>query len=248
MLLSSERWRMKTASLMIYLVAASLSLWPFNVSASFQQPSAEPAVVTAVAPEFSPVTALAGAGGDVIVEVKINADGSVGAAKSLGGHPLLSKAAESAALRWRFAPSPNDAEQRVVRLTFTFDALRWDDPSSATPAFVPPYGVKVAFRRAKPADTINMIPKGGRRVCQVHHVPLRRGVVPLLYYISADYPDGYYEASQKLFPNANSSARGSDVHYEDSPEHAVVLYCPKCRMAERAWDLKYQRGFAKRAT
>jgi TonB family protein len=229
---------MKTTSFIVYLVVTSLALWPYNVAASFQQSSVEPAVVTAVAPEFSPVAALIGASGDVIVEVKIDSDGSVIAAKSLGGRPILSKSAESAALHWRFAPSPNNAGQRMVRLTFTFDVLRWNNPSPATPVFVPPYHVKVAFRRVKPPDTINMISKGGRRVCQVHHVPLRRGVVPLLYYFSAIYPYGYYEASRKLFPNANSSARGGEGDYDDAPEHAVVLYCPKCRIAERAWKFR----------
>jgi TonB family protein len=239
---------MRTAALLTALVVALAVLVSANVAASFQQPPVEPTVAVAVAPEFPPAAALAGASGDVIVEVKISEDGGVSAARSLGGHPLLSKAAESAALRWRFAPSPNGVGQRVVRLTLTFDVIRWNDHSSASSVFVPPYQVKVAFRRAKPPDTINLMPKGGSRTCQVHHVLLRRGVVPLIYYFSAIYPYGYYEASQKLFPNANSSARGGEYYYEDAPEHAVVLYCPKCRMAERAWNQKYQKALAKRAT
>lgn len=80
----------------------------------------QPAITRAVAPSFyPPIAKQARASSKVIVEVTINPIGKVVAAKSVEGHPLFRKIAETAALQWLFV---SGTDGRLTRLTFTFIA------------------------------------------------------------------------------------------------------------------------------
>jgi TonB family protein len=108
----------------------------------------DPAVIAAAAPEFPPIARSAHATGDVVVEVTIASDGAVETSKSLSGHPLLQKAAETAAKKWKFALA-ND-RSRKVRLVFSFGYI---DGNKSDPeymiTFMPPYKVEVILNSSR---------------------------------------------------------------------------------------------------
>ncbi len=63
----------------------------------------QPKVVKAVAPEkYPPAARATKAGGDILVEVKINSSGDVIAAKAISGNPLLKALSVQTARRWKF--------------------------------------------------------------------------------------------------------------------------------------------------
>jgi TonB family protein len=108
------------------------------------QSSEQPAVVSAAAPIFPPIAAAARAIGEVIVEVKINRAGEVTSTKTQGAHPLLRKACEIAAARWKFAPAGEGVGDRSARITFVFRITDKEKPETEiTPVFMPPYRVEV---------------------------------------------------------------------------------------------------------
>jgi TonB family protein len=75
-----------------------------------------------VKPEYPPMARAANATGTVVVEILIDEKGHVKSAKAVSGHPLLKQAAESAARRWKFAPTLIDGTPVKVTgaITFTF--------------------------------------------------------------------------------------------------------------------------------
>ncbi len=112
-------------------------------------PTDQIALLAAVSPIFPPTAVATNTSGTVLVEVEINAAGEVTSARSVSGHPLLRKAAENAARRWRFtsATSPH-----TVQLTFVFRIMpKGASAEELTPMFTPPYQVEV---RHQPYDSI----------------------------------------------------------------------------------------------
>jgi TonB family protein len=102
---------------------------------------AQPAVVSAAAPQFPPIAKAANAYGDVIVEVEVDASGSVSATRAIEGHPLLRRPSAEAASRWRFAADAK-AGLRKARLTFSFRKAETRE-DEILPVFEPPYKVVV---------------------------------------------------------------------------------------------------------
>lgn len=70
-------------------------------------------------PPYPPAARAVRATGEVEVEVKLNADGSVETATALGGHPLLRRAAEAAGKRARFEPVASGNSNNVI-LVYVF--------------------------------------------------------------------------------------------------------------------------------
>ena len=133
----------------LLMSAASIATFGFYPSQSSEQP----VVISAVAPIFPPVAAAARAIGEVVVEVKINQAGEVTSARTQGSHPLLRKACEIAAARWKFAPVEHAASMRSARLTFVFRMPDKEMPEvEITPVFKPPYRVEV-MRNAPVIET-----------------------------------------------------------------------------------------------
>jgi len=105
-----------------------------------------PTVVAAVAPILPPIARQARVEGDVKVEVKIDENGSVQSTKVMSGHPLVSKASETAAKKWKFSSLGHEPSIRTVQLTFGFDCVDKDKLApDSTIIFIPPYQVEVKY-------------------------------------------------------------------------------------------------------
>ncbi len=100
--------------------------------------------MAAVAPVYPFDASVAGASGDIYVDVEVGGDGKVLSAGAQGAPEALRRAAEEAARRWQFAPAPEGLQGRKARLTFSFRHL---PPNArdfdATPVFYPPYRIEV---------------------------------------------------------------------------------------------------------
>ena len=116
--------------------------------------SEPPAVVSAVAPVYPAIAVAARASGEVMVEVEIDTEGSVTATNSDGKIKLLSRVAEEAARRWRFAPARSGEKTRKVRLGFLFRLMPEEAASlDSTPIFYPPYRIEVREKPVRMAQT-----------------------------------------------------------------------------------------------
>ena len=72
-----------------------------------------------VKPGYPPAARAVRAWGEVVVQVKINKDGTIASAKAINGHPLLRGISEQAALKSTFEPTET-ADEREVNLTYVF--------------------------------------------------------------------------------------------------------------------------------
>ena len=139
----------KTFNILVGLVVMFLFVCPLIARDANRTPLNEPAVVAAVAPDFPAIARSAHASGEVVVEVTLSSDGKVETSKSLSGHPLLQKAAENAAKKWKFTLA--DDHTAKVRLTFSFGYV--DDGKKSDPelliTFMPPYKVEVMINSAR---------------------------------------------------------------------------------------------------
>jgi hypothetical protein len=105
-------------------------------------PLDEPVVTLAVVPTYSPTALHTHTSGEAVVEVKINAEGSVVSAEGVSGSPLLTGGSKFAALRWKFASGSKGI--RVVRLTFVYHLAPRDTPvEDLVAVFKPPYHVEI---------------------------------------------------------------------------------------------------------
>ena len=105
-------------------------------------------VRTAVAPHYPPVAISARVSGEVLVLVKIDADGGVTLAKTQSGSAMLQAAAENAAMQWKFEPNPG--REAEVQLSFKFVLLGEAEAADYDVKFLPPYQVSVEMHPAKP--------------------------------------------------------------------------------------------------
>jgi hypothetical protein len=136
-------------NLFLYACVAVFSL-AVSTPLRAQTPTTDqPAVVAAVAPVFPAIARVAHVKDDVSTEVTIQSDGTVHATKSISGHPLLLKACEVAAKKWKFSPSSE--RDRQVRLTFSFAVIDGgkSDPEY-TITFMPPYKIEVLWNPPPP--------------------------------------------------------------------------------------------------
>jgi len=103
----------------------------------------QPGVVAAVAPILPPIARQARVESDVKVEVKVDDSGNVQSAQVISGHPLVQKACETAAKKWKFGQGTSI---RTAQLTFTFDCVDKDKLApDSTITFMPPYEVEVKY-------------------------------------------------------------------------------------------------------
>jgi hypothetical protein len=66
----------------------------------------------------------------------------------------------------------------------------------------------------------------------VHGTRMRAETRPIDYGLYR-FPNGYFEASQTVFPHANTRVAGGCMVGPDT--FARVRYCDECRTAERVW-------------
>ncbi len=129
------------------LVVASLTIGLLALSTfvvrSQSRIAEQPKVISAAAPVFPAIALAARQLGEVVVEVKIDSAGKVTSARA-DGPPLLRRASEVAARRWKFAAAEGNSDARTARLTFVFRESEKRLPESeVTPVFVPPYKIEV---------------------------------------------------------------------------------------------------------
>jgi hypothetical protein len=201
-----------------------------------------PAIVFSSPPTIPPIVLAARVSGNVVTELSLDAEGKVFSAHAVEGHPLLRKCSEQAALRWRFAPATKSA--RTLRLTFIYPKLAFGESAHIT---VLPYRTQLKLvlpEYVKPPDTETYIPldwRPGKDRCNVHGEVLKMDRVEIVYGLIG-FREGYLEAQKKLFPNAETATYGGCVIVTDvvsgevSPKYAEVLYCRRCRIAERRWN------------
>jgi hypothetical protein len=108
------------------------------------QSSEGPVVVKAFVPVYPVIALGTKATGTVVVEVRINAHGTVTSARAIAGHKLLHAVSEVTAKRWVFAEDSNSNSERMAHLKFDFKIMPDKTPSAELqPIFMPPYGVEV---------------------------------------------------------------------------------------------------------
>ncbi|MGA9770597.1 MAG: energy transducer TonB [Blastocatellia bacterium] len=92
-----------------------------------------------VEPAYPPLAKASGVSGSVVVEITVDEEGKVIAARAISGHPLLKDAAVSAARQWTFTPTMLSGVPVKVIGTITFN-FNLDEPpaqSDSPPAGVP---------------------------------------------------------------------------------------------------------------
>jgi TonB family protein len=110
-----------------------------------------PGAIEAVVPGYPRLPSGGREDGEVRVEITVNTEGSVTAAKALSGPDLLRTFAESVALKWKF-----EKQDQVIttELVFAFvKRLGLGDPPKVTAIFKPPNRMEV-FAEAREVVTI----------------------------------------------------------------------------------------------
>ncbi|HST20976.1 MAG TPA: energy transducer TonB [Blastocatellia bacterium] len=82
-------------------------------------------------PAYPPLAKAAKVSGSVVVEVTVDEDGKVIAARAIAGHPLLKDSAVAAARNWKFTPTMLAGTPVKVIGTITFN-YNLDEPSAQT--------------------------------------------------------------------------------------------------------------------
>src|SRR5690242_9242815 len=82
-----------------------------------------------VEPVYPPLAKAARVAGAVVVEVTVDEEGNVTAARAISGHPLLKSAAVTAARGWQFTPTKlNGTPVKVIgTITFNFQLYTKED-------------------------------------------------------------------------------------------------------------------------
>ena len=119
----------------------------------------DPGARIVIAPDYPALAFALPNGGNVHVDVTIDDQGKVTAAKAVDGSPLLFQAALTAAKKWEFViPRSSTA----ARLSFKFKPMPKDTPDEeVTTIFMPPYEVEVRRRIPKPTVNYKNLDKPG---------------------------------------------------------------------------------------
>jgi hypothetical protein len=85
--------------------------------------------------------------------------------------------------------------------------------------------------------------KGQPSVCEIHHIPMVRTTVPIVYGLLRPTEKGEARcvASTNSFPNAESYVGGGCCVASWDAHRAVIYVCPDCKKAAQAWDLNYDK-------
>jgi TonB family protein len=197
----------------------------FVIGLGFQAPLGAQtlSVVHAEPPQFTEVAIKARLSGTAVVWVQIHPTGLVMASEIEKNLPMgLGKAAQEAALRWRFEPSA-ERVMRTALLTFLFEQRRGAEPSRTEVTFPDP----LTLRLLKVRSTVLWLPRENEVIpdkdCPVHGGPMAVERIPLreasTRYLSfretpedqrreaewRAYQADLEEAERTLFPESHSS-------------------------------------------
>jgi TonB family protein len=213
-------------------------------------------VVSAVSPRYPPLALAAGAEGRVPVDVIVDVRGQPVSTKSVEGHALLRKAAEDAALLWRFNPTSEGGAPREVRVYFDFRIEAVEATGAENTASLVgsnQYELIYRYSTVRPLERVaGSIPE---RKCPLHAQVMKLDVVPVSYGCPAGeviYRNSnpvnvwrnfrrkwakrsyYEEVQRKYFPESNARIWiGGETDLRVTK--AETLYCPKCREVEAGW-------------
>ncbi|HXE12566.1 MAG TPA: energy transducer TonB [Bryobacteraceae bacterium] len=109
------------ASAAFLLVSGGISL--FAQPVRIQDNEAQKAALQKVQPSYPAIARQLNLAGRVVVDLTVNASGSVEKVDVVNGNPILANAAVPAAKRWKFAPFQVDGKptEAVVRIAFDFN-------------------------------------------------------------------------------------------------------------------------------
>lgn len=119
---ANYRTTMKTIMMTALMVVASGLVMGQEAVLNVSKTDAMKNATSKVAPVYPPMARQLGMQGDVEVEARITADGSVESVKPLTGNPVLLNAAVAAMKQWKFTPFTNEgkAVKAVAPISFTF--------------------------------------------------------------------------------------------------------------------------------
>jgi hypothetical protein len=214
-----------------------------SIPAGKAQTSELPAIVSTSTPYVDPVFIRSGVGGNVVVDVTLDSEGNVANTNVLEGYPILRPITRRALLLWRFVSDP--AAQRVIRLTFVYPQA-----GESGPIMVLPYHRQLRDHPPGHEQSLieSRIPRDwspSKDRCKVHGEFFKKGTLEIEYGLPA-HDIEYEKAEKKLFPFAHSSALGGCLlsidYYTEKirPRYAELLYCSKCRAAEKKWLVRNQ--------
>ena len=109
------------ASAALFLASGSVSL--FAQPVRIQDNEAQKAALQKVQPSYPAIARQLNLAGRVVVDLTVNAAGSVEKVDVVNGNPILANAAVPAAKRWKFTPFQVDGKptEAVVRVAFDFN-------------------------------------------------------------------------------------------------------------------------------
>jgi len=102
---------------LLIVVALGSFVVPHDLAFGQQAPEEARKVKSQVTPVYPELARHMNVHGRVKLEVKVTPDGKVKSIRILGGHPLLSAAAQRAVEQWRFEPGPKETSQ-IVEVNF----------------------------------------------------------------------------------------------------------------------------------
>jgi TonB family protein len=135
-----------TISLLVLVVLTGNLVSSRTVSS--QEASELPVVIKTVRPPY-PARAMADKiSGTVLVDVRVNPDGTVAEARIVMGPEIFRNNVKAAARFWRFKPLTCDIGSYVVRLTFIFHERSYVAPAKKTD-FMSPYQMEISLPEAQ---------------------------------------------------------------------------------------------------
>jgi hypothetical protein len=168
------------------------------------------------------------------IQMNLNAEGKVASVKLLKGNALLFVKIKDDLAKWIFDES-SEPQRSIVLEVGDDDSNR--NIYSRKKTIISPYRIEIKIL----APILSFVPydwEEGTSSCEIHQEVLIKDKVPIAYgLMSFSYDRAAYETEKpKLFPHANGYYLGGCVvDWNSSPEYAEVLYCRKCRDAEKAW-------------
>jgi protein TonB len=110
------------AGLLLSVLVLCPRLWGEAILLRISEDEAKKALTTKITPEYPPMARQMKVGGNVKVDVFIDAEGNIEKVQILTGNPLLTSAAVSAVKRWKFTPFLADGKptRAVAGFGFSF--------------------------------------------------------------------------------------------------------------------------------
>lgn len=170
--------------------------------------------------------------GKTRIQMNLDDEGKVASLRLLEGNALLFVKIKDDLAKWIFDASGEPQRSIVLEA----ETISGRNSYSKGKTIISPYGIEIKIV----APILSFVPYGweeGTSSCELHGEVLIKDKVQIAYgLMSFSYDRAAYQTEKpKLFPHANGYYLGGCVIDHYSPEYAEVLYCRKCRDAEKAW-------------